>query len=130
MTNDATPSGDSSPPEPAADTAPHRSRHRLAPLPIGVRLLVLFVGGLLILIGFAGLLLPGIQGILTLVLGAAILSLASDWVYKLQMRVLNRWPRISERIEGFRHRVHGWLSRSPAEPEEEPTEPHDSADSS
>lgn len=129
MTNDATPSRESPSPKPATGTARQRSRHRLAPLPIGVRLLVLFVGGLLILIGFAGLLLPGIQGILTLVLGAAILSLASDWVYKLQMRVLNRWPRISERIEGFRRRVHGWLARSPAEPEEEPAEPPDSADS-
>lgn len=125
MTNDATPSEDSPSPATDADEARPRVRPRLAPLPIGVRLLVLFVGGLLILIGFAGLVLPGIQGILTIVLGAAILSLASDWVYKLQMRILNRWPKISERIERFRHRVHDWLSRKSEESPDDTAEPPD-----
>jgi len=102
-----------------------RKRHRLAPLPLGVRLLVLFVGGLLVAIGIAGLLLPGIQGIVTILLGAAVLSLASDWIYKLQRRMLSRWPRVSERNERFRHRIHNWLSRhkhADDDPEPPPTE--------
>ena len=122
MTNDANPPA-GSPPDRSSEKGRRRSRHRLAPLPIGARLLVLFVGGLLILIGIAGLVLPGIQGILTIVLGAAILSLASDWVYKLQRRVLTRWPNISDRLERFRNRVHGWLSRHPEEPPKSPDPP-------
>ena len=96
-------------------------RRRLAPLPFGVRLLVLILGGLLIVVGIAGLLLPGIQGILTIILGAAILSLASDWVYKLQRRILHRWPTVHEPMETFRHKAHGWLSRD--QDDDEPEEP-------
>ena len=111
--------------DPASGEAKPRPRHRLSPLPIGVRLLVLFVGGLLMIIGFAGLLLPGIQGIFTIVLGAAILSLASDWIYRLQSRILARWPAVSDRMERFRHRVHNWLSRHPEEPgDPDPPESH------
>ena len=128
MTKDPISSGGTRTRQPASGKAKHRSRRRLAPLPIGVRLLVLFVGGLLLIIGFAGLLLPGIQGIFTIVLGAAILSLASDWIYKLQRRILARWPAISDRMERFRHRLHDWLSRKPHEPKEpenlDPPETH------
>lgn len=109
MTEDSLPP-DSTPEDPQETPKP-LPRRRLAPLPFGARLLVLVVGGLLVVVGFAGLLLPGIQGILTIVLGAAILSLASDWVYKLQVRILGRWPSISARLERFRHGAHGWLSR-------------------
>lgn len=115
MKEDSTSSEETPQSEPPASKPRHPPWRRLSPLPFGARLLVLFVGGLLMVIGFAGLLLPGIQGILTLVLGAAILSLASDWVYKLQRRMLTRWPRISHRIEQFRHRVHNWLSRKPGD---------------
>jgi hypothetical protein len=109
MTEDPISPEDSQPDDSGA-AQPHPRRH-LAPLPFGVRLLVLIVGGILILVGLAGLFLPGLQGILTLVLGAAILSLASDWVYKLQKRILQRWPSVHEPMERFRHKAHGWLSR-------------------
>jgi len=124
MTKDPISSGETPTQDPDASMASTRPKHRLAPLPFGVRLLVLFVGGLLLLIGFAGLVLPGIQGILTIVLGATILSLASDWVYKLQNRILARWPAISDRMERIRHRLHDRLSRRPREPESsDPPEP-------
>ncbi len=57
-------------------TPPPRQPHR--PLPLWVRILVLVVGWIVVLIGIAGLVLPGIQGIATIVAGAAILSVASE----------------------------------------------------
>jgi hypothetical protein len=110
MTDDPNSSKSKESPSDSSSAHKHPRRH-LAPLPFGARLLVLIVGGILILIGIAGLFLPGIQGILTLVLGAAILSLASDWVYKLQRRVFQKWPAVHEPLETFRHKAHGWLSR-------------------
>lgn len=75
-----------------------------------MRLLVLFVGGVLTAIGLAGLVLPGIQGILTIALGMAVMSLASDRVHRQLQRLLGRWPAVQERVERFRHRAHRWLS--------------------
>lgn len=92
---------------------PHRRRaaeRRLPPLPWSVRLLVLFVGGVLTAIGTAGLVLPGIQGILTIAVGMAIMSLASDRVHRRLQRLLSRWPGVQDRMEGFRRRAHRWLS--------------------
>jgi uncharacterized membrane protein YbaN (DUF454 family) len=71
---------------------------------------VLIVGGLLLAVGVAGLALPGIQGILTIVLALAVLSLASKWVHYGLRRLLVRWPKAYDRMEGIRHRIHGWLS--------------------
>ena len=87
------------------------TRKRLAPLHWGVRLVVLFIGGLLIVVGIAGLVLPGIQGILTIVLGLAVVSLASDFVHRQLRKLLVRWPKAHQMMERFRERVHGWLSR-------------------
>ena len=91
---------------------PQRADRRgpLAPLPWSVRLLVLFVGTVLIAIGTAGLVLPGIQGILTIAVGLAVVSLASDRVHRQLRRLLSRWPSVQERVENFRHRAHRWLS--------------------
>lgn len=85
-------------------------RPRLAPLHWGVRLAVLVIGGLLTVVGIAGLVLPGIQGILTIVLGLAIMSLASDFVHRQLRKLLVRWPKAHGMMERFRARVHGWLS--------------------
>ncbi len=91
----------------------------LRPLHWGVRLAVLIVGGLLILIGIAGLVLPGIQGIVTIVLGLAVTSLASEFVHRHLRRLLSRWPKAHRMMERFRRRVHRWLSpaRHRTEPE-------------
>lgn len=82
----------------------------LAPLPWSVRLLVLFVGGVLTAIGLAGLVLPGIQGILTIALGMAVMSLASNRMHRQLTRLLGRWPSVQDKVERFRRRAHGWLS--------------------
>ena len=84
---------------------------QLPPLHWAIRLIVLVIGGLLLVIGIAGLVLPGIQGILTIVLGLAVVSLASDFVHRQLRRLLIRWPRAHHTMERFRERVHGWLHR-------------------
>lgn len=83
----------------------------LSPLSTLTRILLLIAGWLLILIGIAGLILPGIQGIITIVAGAAVLSLASEIAYRVMHRALGPWPRLWSRIERLRAKVHGWLSR-------------------
>lgn len=85
-------------------------RDREAPLPWWVRILLLLVGWLLILIGIAGLVLPGIQGILTIFAGAAVLSLVSEIVYDLLRWSFKRWPKGWRRVVRLRRRLHRWLT--------------------
>lgn len=87
----------------------HPRRH--GPLPFGVRVGIFLLGWLLILIGIAGLVLPGIQGVFTIVLGAALLSLDNELVYRLLRRCLQRWPSIWLRVESFRDKLHRKLHR-------------------
>ena len=84
---------------------------KLSPLSTLTRILLLVIGWLLLLVGIAGLVLPGIQGILTIVAGAALLSLASELVYRVIHRALSRWPRALDRMERFRAKIHSWISR-------------------
>lgn len=84
---------------------------RLPVLSLRVRVLVAVVGWALVLVGIAGLFLPGIQGILTMVAGAAVLSLASDRAYRWMRRALRRWPRAWRRVEKLRLKLHSKLSR-------------------
>ena len=90
-----------------------RRPHR--PLPLWVRIGVFLVGWLLVLIGIAGLVLPGIQGVFTILVGAALLSLVSEIAYELLRKCLHRWPRAWDRVERFRDRahekLHGWFHR-------------------
>ncbi len=88
-----------------------RRRRPLGPLPVGVRILLFLVGWLLLLIGFAGLVLPGIQGVLTIFVGAAVLSLVSELVYDGLRAMLSRWPSIWRRVEGLRMRIFRRLRR-------------------
>jgi hypothetical protein len=81
------------------------------PLPFRTRVLIFVAGWVLILIGVAGLVLPGIQGIFTILLGAALLSLDNELVYRGLRRALVRWPRAWQRIERFREKAHRRLHR-------------------
>ena len=81
------------------------------PLPLGIRIGIFVIGWLLILIGIAGLVLPGIQGVFTIVAGAALISLDNEMVYRGLRRVFQRWPRIWDRIERFREKSHAWIQR-------------------
>jgi uncharacterized membrane protein YbaN (DUF454 family) len=81
------------------------------PLPLGARVGIFILGWLLILIGVAGLVLPGIQGVATILIGAALLSLDNELVYRGLRRLLARWPRIWDRLEHFREKTHERVHR-------------------
>ena len=66
---------------------------------------------LVIFLGLAGLLLPGLQGILLLILGAAILSVASDTVHRWLENLLEHRPKLLKRLNTFRNKLHSKLSR-------------------
>jgi uncharacterized membrane protein YbaN (DUF454 family) len=86
-------------------------RPHLPSLHIGVRIVLLAVGWVVLALGFAGLLLPGLQGILLIILGAAVLSVASERVNRALKALLQRWPKVSERLDHFRHSLHDKLTR-------------------
>lgn len=95
----------------AGDDTQVRQRRRLPPLPMWLRVVVLLVGWVVLLVGVAGLVLPGIQGVLTIILGAAILSVASETAHKWTRQCLQRWPKAHDRVEAFREKIHGKLHR-------------------
>lgn len=97
------------PPDPARPT--DTEAQTLPPLPLMLRVLVTPLGWLLLLIGIAGLALPGIQGCVTIALGAALLSLASELIYRAMRRGLRRWPRVWNRVESLRAWTHAKLTR-------------------
>ncbi|HEX9941548.1 MAG TPA: PGPGW domain-containing protein [Thermoanaerobaculia bacterium] len=82
------------------------------PLPFGVRVAIFIVGWALILIGVAGLVLPGLQGIATILVGAALLSLDNELVYRGLRRLLVRWPHLWRRVERFREKAHDRIHRA------------------
>jgi len=87
-----------------------RQGKALARLPLGVRVALMVIGWALVAIGIAGLILPGIQGILTLLLGAAVLSLVSQRVHNGLRRLFRRWPKGWRRLEKLRRKLHRKLS--------------------
>ena len=89
-------------------------------LPFHVRVWLWVAGILLLILGIAGLFLPFLQGVLFLILAAAVLSLASHRVYRwMQNLVAERWPNAWQRLERFRTRVR-WKFRGPPEPKKRP----------
>jgi hypothetical protein len=84
----------------------HIRIERRPPLPLGVRIAIFVIGWVLILVGVAGLILPGIQGIATILVGAALVSLDNELVYRGLRKVLQRWPSVWRRIERFREKAH------------------------
>ena len=90
---------------------PRRHRLRAQPhppshLPTAWRLFFLVAGWLLVLVGLAGLALPGIQGVFTILLGAALLSVASESAYWLLRAAFRRWPGGWRRVEKGRRRIY------------------------
>lgn len=81
------------------------------PLPLGARIAIFILGWLLILIGVAGLVLPGIQGVFTIVLGAALLSIDNALVYRGLRRAFTRWPHLWNKVEQFREKAHDRMHR-------------------
>jgi uncharacterized membrane protein len=86
-------------------------RRRFFPLPFRARVGVFVAGIAMVLVGLAGLVLPGIQGILSLVLGAALLSLTSERLYARLHELMVRWPSIWRRLDGSRLKMLRWLRK-------------------
>lgn len=107
-TNSDPTSATASDPETTTDLVDQRRKRRIG---IGARVLLFTIGWALVLIGIAGLVLPGIQGILTILLGAAILSAVSELIYEWLKRLLKRWPSMLDRLENFRESVRGRFGR-------------------
>jgi hypothetical protein len=99
---------------------PDQEPERPPRLPLYVRIGLFLIGWLLVLVGVAGLVLPGIQGVLTILIGAALLSLVSEIAYELLRKSLRRWPWAWDRVERFRdsahERLHRWFHRGGGEP--------------
>jgi hypothetical protein len=85
---------------------------RRPPLPTWVRVTLIVVAVLLLLVGIAGLVLPGIQGIVTILAGLALLSLVSRNTHRALRWSLGPWPKLRKRVERLRHRFRRWLHRS------------------
>lgn len=101
--------GDGAAPEPQG-----RGRPRLASLPPWLRIALLGIGLALVVIGIAGLVLPGLQGVFTILLGLAVLSLVSRSTHRFLRWTLGPWPRLRKRVERQRRRFHRWLHRNVA----------------
>jgi len=84
---------------------------REEPLALWLRALLFLSGWALVLVGIAGLVLPGIQGILTLLAGAAVLSLASELAYKVLRFSLQWFPRVWGRVARWRRRIRRRLTK-------------------
>ena len=75
------------------------------------RILLLVLGWTLIVLGLAGLVLPGLQGVLTLILGAAALSLVSRSMLNALRYLFSPWPRAWRTVLRTRRRVQYWIGR-------------------
>jgi len=90
-----------------------RQSHPPSHLSPGWRFFLLAAGWLLIVVGVAGLALPGIQGVLTIALGGALLSMASETAYWVLRWAFRRWPRGWRRIETMRRKLYRRIVGSP-----------------
>ncbi len=82
-------------------------------LPLGTRIVLLGVSWICLLLGLAGLLLPGLQGVLLLLLGMALMSVASDTVHRWMERALHRHPGLRKKLNHFRKKIHTKFGRQP-----------------
>lgn len=76
-------------------------------LGIGWRVTLTVAGIVLLIVGIAGLALPGIQGVVTLVFALVLLSLASETTHRVVRWGFSRWPK------GWRRFLKGrrWVER-------------------
>ncbi len=77
-----------------------------------IRIILWILGWILVLLGIAGLVLPGLQGILTLLMGAATFSLVSRGFLRLLHRLFKPWPRAWDRVLRLRQSILGRLLKS------------------
>lgn len=97
--------------DPTIEPIPLEIRIEKRPLTFGARVTIFILGWALILVGVAGLVLPGIQGVVTIVLGAALLSLDNELVYRGLRAGFRRWPNLLDKLEHFREKSHERIHR-------------------
>lgn len=97
------------PPPPGLAPAVAAPEHVKFPMWLRVGLIVCAV--LLLLVGVAGLFLPGLQGIVTILAGVALLSLVSSNADRFLRWSLGPWPKALDKVEAARERSRGWLLR-------------------
>lgn len=85
-----------------------RRRPQLSPV---TRIVLIIAGWVLVLLGIAGLVLPGLQGVLTLLLAAAVLSLVSNRALGLMRWCFRPWPKGWRRLLLLRRRIAVWLEQ-------------------
>jgi uncharacterized membrane protein YbaN (DUF454 family) len=73
------------------------------------KLFVLLVGWSFIVLGLVGLFLPGLQGILLLLVGLFILSSEYAWAHRLLEKIRERFPATAMRFEKASVTAQKWL---------------------
>jgi len=91
--------------------AERKQRVSFPPLSFATRVGLIVAGWFLVVLGVIGWFLPVLQGWLTLFLGLAVLSLASQSFHRFLRRRFHRWPRGWRRLEKARRRMGRWLGR-------------------
>jgi hypothetical protein len=75
------------------------------------RIVAWVLAWILLIVGLAGLVLPGIQGVLTLALSATFFSLTSSRVHEGLRSAFRPWPRGWRRVVKVRRSLERWLGR-------------------
>jgi hypothetical protein len=90
----------------------HRVRSFRSPhkLPYFARILAGIIAWILLIVGLAGLVLPGLQGVLTLALSATFFSLTSHRVHEALRSAFKPWPKGWRRVVKVRRALERWFS--------------------
>jgi hypothetical protein len=90
----------------------HRIRSLRSPhkLPYLGRILAGIIAWILLIVGLAGLVLPGLQGVLTLALSATFFSLTSHRVHEWLRSAFRPWPKGWRRVVKVRRSLERWFS--------------------
>ena len=75
------------------------------------RYLILIGGWSLVALGVAGLFLPFLQGVLSLLAGLWLLSFEYSWARKLLKKLRKRFPALSRRMDAAEDRARAWVKR-------------------
>jgi hypothetical protein len=78
-------------------------------LPYLGRVIAGILAWVLLVVGLAGLVLPGLQGVLILALSATFFSLTSRRVHERLRSAFRRWPRGWRRVVKVRRSLERWL---------------------
>ena len=78
-------------------------------LPYLGRVIAGILAWLLLIVGLAGLVLPGLQGVLTLALSATFFSLTSRRVHEGLRSAFRPWPKGWRRVVKIRRSLERWL---------------------